>query len=108
MQLQKLLDLSKELDNNFTVGKGLKKEEILNKSLLALMVETGEVANELNNWKYWKNKKSIDNEKVEGELGDVFCVLLSICNQLGFNGTKIEEIYMKAYNKNVNRIEEGY
>ena len=108
MDLQEMLTLSERLNNGFTKDKVLDKKEMLNSSLLALTTEAGELANELNQWKYWKNNKTIDHNRVEDEFADVMLFTFSIALQLGYDGSKLEEIYMRKYLKNINRIKEGY
>jgi dimeric dUTPase (all-alpha-NTP-PPase superfamily) len=54
---------------------------------IALLVEIGEVANELKSFKYWKKDKKIDLEKVQEELIDCLHFFLSLVNgsQINFN-----------------------
>lgn len=44
---------------------------------LALLVELGELANELNEWKYWKQSRKVDMNNVKGELADCLHFALS-------------------------------
>jgi dimeric dUTPase (all-alpha-NTP-PPase superfamily) len=54
---------------------------------IALLVEIGEVANELKSFKYWKKDKKIDLEKIQEELIDCLHFFLSLanCSQISFD-----------------------
>lgn len=45
---------------------------------LALYVELGELANELNDWKYWKQNKNLNVGNIRGELAD--CIHFTLSN----------------------------
>lgn len=45
---------------------------------LALYVELGELANELNDWKYWKQNKRLNIENIREELAD--CIHFALSN----------------------------
>jgi dimeric dUTPase (all-alpha-NTP-PPase superfamily) len=108
MKIQELLDFQKDLDIKFIKGKNITKEQKLTSDLLGLMVEIGELSNELALFKYWKQNKEINWDKVDGEFGDCMCILFSVANQLGYDEHKVDQIYARAYAKNINRIENNY
>lgn len=82
MNLQALLTKQKELDDYIIKKHGLENEDLLNKRVLACLVEIGEQANEYQSFKYWKQEKNIERVKVAEELVDVLHFLLSIGNLL--------------------------
>ena len=82
MNLQTLLNKQNELDSYIIKKHGLENQDLLNKRVLACLVEIGEQANEYQSFKYWKQEKNIDRAKVAEELVDVLHFLLSIGNLL--------------------------
>src|SRR5690625_4329698 len=53
MNLSKLFETQKELDERIVKEKGLEGEDLLDKKILALQVELGELANEWRGFKFW-------------------------------------------------------
>lgn len=54
-----------------------KNENYNNQLLIALFVEVGELANEIQSFKYWKKSKNINNEKLLEEYADGIHFLIS-------------------------------
>lgn len=87
MDLEILYRLQYDLDkhilkNNFErTGIEIPKEELLEKTILALLVEVGELANTTRCFKHWSTKGMMDKEIVLDELADVIHFYLSIGNQ---------------------------
>ena len=54
-----------------------KNENYNNQLLIALFVEVGELANEIQSFKYWKKSKNINNEKLLEEYADCIHFLIS-------------------------------
>jgi dimeric dUTPase (all-alpha-NTP-PPase superfamily) len=105
MKLEELFQMQKALDERIVKEKGLEGQELLQKKVLALQVELGELANELPEvLKFWSNKKN-NYGKALVELVDCLHFILSIGNevniQAGFNyypyecplNQSIEEIF---------------
>ena len=69
MNLEKLFEMQRKLDERIIEEKGLYGQDLLDKKILALQVELGELANEWRGFKYWsKNQeprtvKYIENRK---------------------------------------------
>ena len=82
MNLQTLLNKQKELDDYIIKKHKVENEGLLNKRVLACLVEVGEQANEYQSFKYWKFTKQVERAKVAEELVDVLHFLLSIGNLL--------------------------
>ncbi|WP_121605329.1 dUTP diphosphatase [Virgibacillus sp. Bac332] len=57
MNLDKLFPIQKELDTRIEREKGLEGQNLLDKKILALQVELGELANEWRGFKFWSNKQ---------------------------------------------------
>lgn len=55
MNLQKLFELQRQLDERIIREKGLEGKDLLPNTILALQVELGELANEWRGFKYWSN-----------------------------------------------------
>ncbi len=73
MNLQKLFEAQKKLDDHIEKNKGLEGKNLLDKKILALQVELGELANEWRGFKYWS-----ENQEPNGE------ELCSKCNGSGY------------------------
>ena len=86
MNLNKLYKMQDELDKHILEKHNIKmsKEELLDSTILALLVEVGELANTTRCFKHWSTKGMMEKEIVLEELSDVWHFYLSIGNQLGY------------------------
>lgn len=78
------------------------KESLFVKSKVALLVEVGELANELKTFKHWKAHKVVDWEKVKEELIDCLHFYLSWANeyQIDFSDYKVKDLFKESdYNE---------
>ena len=84
MNLDKLYKMQKELDNYIIKNRNIvmSEEELLDNTILALLVEIGELANTTRCFKHWSTKGMMEREVVLEELADVLHFYLSIGNQL--------------------------
>ncbi|WP_274362724.1 dUTP diphosphatase [Paenibacillus thermotolerans] len=57
MNLSKLFEMQKALDERIVSEKGMEGQDLLPKKILALQVELGELANEWRGFKFWSNKQ---------------------------------------------------
>lgn len=80
MEIENLLKMQKDLDN-LIFKKSNITEYPSNKVRLALFVELGELANEVQSFKYWKHNKNIKREKILEEWADCLHFALSLENQ---------------------------
>lgn len=79
------LDLDKYINEHH---KETDKEERINKKLLALKQELGEVVQEMPEWfKFWSNKKN-NLEAAQKEFADVFHFVISIGNDIEYDFSK--------------------
>jgi|SRR5690625_1265696 len=67
LNLEKLFEAQKKLDERIVKEKGLENEDLLDKRILALLVELGELANEYRGFKFWS-----ENQKPNTDVCD-FC-----------------------------------
>lgn len=81
LDLQKLLDMQKELDKTILENAGI-KEYPLENIKLALLVELGELANVWQGFKHWKKHKEINREELLEEFADCLSFALSLENEL--------------------------
>jgi len=79
MDLNMLLEKQEKLDNEILKNAGIKKYPFENIQL-ALLVELGELANEWQGFKYWKQNKNIDRERLLDEFADCMHFALSLEN----------------------------
>lgn len=82
LNLVKLFPMQKVLDDRIVKDKGLEGKDLLDKKILALKVELGELTNELPEvFKFWSNKKN-NFEKALKEYADGLHFILSIGNEI--------------------------
>lgn len=84
MNLNKLYKLQAELDKHILDKHKIEmsKEELLDNTILALLVEVGELANTTRCFKHWSTKGMMEKEIILDELADVWHFYLSIGNQI--------------------------
>ena len=84
MDLNKLYEKQAELDKHILEKHNIKmsKEELLDNTTLALLVELGELANTTRCFKHWSTKGSMAKDIILDELADVWHFYLSIGNQI--------------------------
>lgn len=98
MNLNKLYEKQAKLDkyileNNWArEGKKMSKEELLDNTVLALLVEVGELANTTRCFKHWSTKGMMNKEIVLDEMADVLHFYLSIGNQIDDNITIFRDV----------------
>ena len=110
MTFKELLGKQKQLDDyiieNMELSMGFNQR--LTNTILAAIVELGEMANEIRCFKHWSKKPSSSREIILEEYVDVLHFFLSIANQLGFTEDDIHRMYDKKHKKNIERQNSGY
>ncbi|WP_199425618.1 dUTP diphosphatase [Thermaerobacillus caldiproteolyticus] len=96
MDLQKLYSLQRQLDKRIETQHGLQEENLVEKKILALLVEIGELANETRCFKFWSVKPAAPMEKVLEEYVDGLHFILSLGIECNFIHT-VEEDEDKRY-----------
>src|SRR5690625_7095831 len=65
MNLTKLFETQRELDNKIVEEKGLQGQDLLDKKILALQVELGELAQNWRGFKFWSEDQEPNNTGYE-------------------------------------------
>lgn len=85
MDLQRLFEMQRELDTRIEEEHGIvRTDSLIDKKILALLVEVGELANETRCFKFWSNKGASPKEVVLEEYADGLHFVLSIGLFLGY------------------------
>lgn len=103
-RLQELLDRQKELDDFIAKRRNLNfdKKEWVRKKCVAMIVETGELLDEVG-YKWWKNSKENNESEIKEEVIDILHFFLGICNAVGLSSDEIYDIYMSKNDENHKR-----
>lgn len=80
------------------------KEEWIQKEVLAMISELSEVLDEVN-FKWWKNKKEIDDNNLKEEIVDLLHFLISMALKAGMTADEMFSIYMDKNKENLKRQE---
>ena len=104
-KLDTIFAMQKALDDDITARRhleGIPPEEWIQKDILALLVELGEVLDEVN-YKWWKNKKPLEPEKLHEELIDVLHFFVSMCIRAGLDAEGLFAVYQEKNKENFAR-----
>ena len=103
-KLDRIFELQKMLDDDIASRRGLEftKEEWMQKEVLAMVSELSEVLDEVN-FKWWKNKKPIDDEALKGEIVDILHFFVSMCLRSGMSADELFEKYLAKNKENFDR-----
>lgn len=83
MNLKKLFDLQKKLDDRIVKEKGLQGQNLTPNKFLAFQVELAELANEWRGFKHWSRDQEPSREKMLVEYVDCLHFILSIGLETG-------------------------
>ncbi|MFA5676191.1 MAG: dUTPase [Christensenellales bacterium] len=75
---------------------GISMEQWIQKETLAMLSELAELIDEVN-FKWWKNAKPVDTDKVKDELVDILHFFVSMCIKTGMDAN---ELYRRYIDKN--------
>ncbi|MGM7702280.1 dUTP diphosphatase [Pseudalkalibacillus sp. Hm43] len=78
LKLQSLFEMQNELDRRIERERGLENEDLVDKKILALQVELGELANETRCFKFWSSKAPSERSVILEEFVDGIHFLLSL------------------------------
>jgi dimeric dUTPase (all-alpha-NTP-PPase superfamily) len=84
--------MQKELDRHIQDHHKLQGENLVNKKILALLVELGELANETRCFKFWSLKPPAPTEKILEEYVDGLHFILSIGIEHGYEKETIHKV----------------
>ncbi len=87
-------------------------EEWIQKDSMAIVVELAELLDEVN-FKWWKNPRPVDKDRVAEELADVLHFFVSMCLKVGLSADDLHGAYVRKNRENFLRQEglsakEGY
>ncbi|MBB6177214.1 dimeric dUTPase (all-alpha-NTP-PPase superfamily) [Anoxybacillus tengchongensis] len=85
MNLQTLFSMQRQLDERIETERGLSGERLIERKLLALLVEIGELANETRCFKFWSSKPKAADETILEEYVDGLHFILSLGLDLSFD-----------------------
>ena len=103
-KLDKIFEMQKLLDDDIAARRHLEfsTEEWMQKEVLAMLSELSEVLDEVN-FKWWKNKKPIDDNALRGELVDILHFFVSRCIRSGMSADELFERYVEKNKENFDR-----
>lgn len=90
MNLQRLFALQKELDLKIVSQHNLQSQNLIQRKILALQVEIGELANETRCFKYWSDKSPSSKEVILEEYVDCLHFILSIGLEKDFSDINVD------------------
>lgn len=96
--LKEIYQESKRLDSLFGEQNDLFSDEIIEKNILELLVEFGELANETRCFKYWSIKPMSDKEVILEEYIDCLFMILCFCNM---TNVSMDEAFPTATQENI-------
>lgn len=114
-KLEHIFLLQERFDNELIRLRGLANiglEEWVQKEVLAILVELGELLEEVN-YKWWKNPKPINRAALKEEVVDILHFLVSLCLKAGISAKELYEGYLAKNAENFRRqrgesTKEGY
>ncbi|TDL82055.1 dUTP diphosphatase [Peribacillus frigoritolerans] len=83
MNFLKLFEMQNDLDSKIEKQHGLEEEPLLEKKILALLVEVGELANETRCFKFWSLKHPAEASVILEEYVDGIHFILSLGIEIG-------------------------
>jgi dimeric dUTPase (all-alpha-NTP-PPase superfamily) len=96
MNIEKLLQMQEKLDQHIESEHGLSQEDLVDKKILALLVETGELANETRSFKFWSTKGASGKEVILEEYVDGIHFILSLGLEIGLQEIELDERHADA------------
>jgi Uncharacterized protein conserved in bacteria len=104
-KLEHIFELQAQFDEALIEKRNLKHikpEEWIQKEVLAMVSELGELLNEVN-FKWWKNPKEIDYNAIKEELVDILHFLISMCLKVGITADDLYQTYLTKNRENFAR-----
>ena len=113
-KLEEMFQMQRALDADIETNRALHftTEEWMQKEVLAMLSELAEVLDEVN-FKWWKNPKPLDDDKLKNEVVDVAHFLLSMCLRSGMSADELYARYVAKNQENFDRqhgrsVKHGY
>lgn len=114
-RLEEIFALQTALDSDIAARRGLNGipyEEWMQKDILAIISELGELLDEVN-FKWWKNAKPLNQAAINEELIDILHFFISMCIRSGMDAEALYRIYTEKNKENFDRqngksLKKGY
>lgn len=108
-KLEKMFQMQQALDERIIEERNIDKtlDEWVVAITVAMESEIDEIRREVN-WKWWKQEKEIDLERLQEEVIDLWHFLLSLSRMVGLTPETIFEKYMAKNTVNHERQNNGY
>ncbi|MBB6176400.1 dimeric dUTPase (all-alpha-NTP-PPase superfamily) [Anoxybacillus tengchongensis] len=108
-KLEKMFQMQQALDERIIAECNIEKtlDEWVVAITIAMESEIDEIRREVN-WKWWKQEKEIDLNRLQEEVIDLWHFLLSLSRMVGLAPETIFEKYMDKNKINHQRQEQGY
>lgn len=78
------------------------REQWIQKETLAMLSELAELIDEVN-FKWWKNPKPVDDDRVKEELVDILHFFVSMCIKMGMDADELCGRYIRKNEENFKR-----
>lgn len=104
-KLDKMFEMQKLLNDDIANRRDLDRSDKslwIQKQTLAMMSELAELIDEVN-FKWWKNPKPLDDEKIKYEIVDIFHFFMSMCITAGMSADELYELYKNKNKENFDR-----
>ncbi len=104
-KLEKIFEYQNKFDREIIEKRGLQEigmEEWIQRETLAMISELAELIDEVN-FKWWKNKKEVDEALVKNELVDILHFFVSMCLKTGMDADELYARYMEKNKENFDR-----
>ena len=96
MNLQRLFQMQNVLDKRIEIEHDLEGMPLLQKKILSLQVELGELANETRCFKFWSTKKPSSNDVILEEYVDCLHFILSIGIEKNFQNIALNDRHITS------------
>ncbi|NNV04641.1 dUTPase [Brevibacillus sp. MCWH] len=108
-KLEVMFQMQQALDERIIAERNIDKtlDEWVIAITIAMESEIDEIRREVN-WKWWKQEKQIDLDRLQEEVIDLWHFLLSLSRMVGLTPATIFERYMQKNAINHQRQESGY
>ncbi len=104
-KLDKIFMMQKAFNDELISRRGLDgiaMEQWQQMYTLAMLSEMAELIDEVN-FKWWKNPKPVDSDRVKEELVDILHFFVSMCIKAGMDADELYERYMQKNQENFDR-----
>ncbi|NLX71136.1 MAG: dUTPase [Clostridiales bacterium] len=104
-RLERIFELQAKFDQALIEKRNLKHikpEEWIQKEVLAIISELGELLDETN-FKWWKNPKEINQAALREELVDILHFFISMCIKAGMTAEDLYQGYLAKNKENFDR-----